>query len=274
MKTTLMIAALITTFFVGAKAQESLYGVTSDNAIFITSTTSSPTAISGPYTVSRVAIGQVLVGITEHPAGGVLYALGYDPAAKVSELYKIEGSGTSFRAIPVSGVLNNMDLGSADNVAMAFAKNNELRITDRNVNIYRMDMLTGSVTGTGTNGLSSTNNIQTGAGMTDAVAYTDQTYSLAAARQITNIYPAAVANDMQVYPNPTVNNAKIQLGKPATGNVDVQVVDLNGNIVKRFSYGQGNELLDIDLTNMPAGLYSLRVSGKDMAYHTLKIVKN
>jgi hypothetical protein len=40
------------------------------------------------------------------------------------------------------------------------------------------------------------------------------------------------------------------------------VVDLNGNIARTFSYAPGTYLLDVDLSRLPEGLYSVRVADR------------
>ncbi|MBC7554941.1 MAG: DUF4394 domain-containing protein, partial [Taibaiella sp.] len=77
--------------------------------------------------------------------------------------------------------------------------------------------------------------------------------------------PQALTNDVNagsnlvVYPNPVVSQTKITLPLPSKGAVNVNVVDFNGNVVRKYSYNAGSATLDLDMSRLPAGIYSVRV---------------
>ena len=81
------------------------------------------------------------------------------------------------------------------------------------------------------------------------------------------------ANGYQFYPNPVISTAKIILPVASVGEVTVDVIDLNGYIIRSFSYGPQSAQLDVDMSELPTGLYSVRVFGKGVAYHNIKVVK-
>ena len=157
MKNNLLRAGLVAAvlFSASAQAQTTLYGITSTNAIFTMSNPSTPSVISGPYAVSGVASGQALVGLDARPSNGALYALGYDSVAQMAELYIISASGTVYNATAVSGTLASMSLGATNNVAFDFVStiDSQIRVIGRNGNNYIMNATTGSVSATGTSGL-------------------------------------------------------------------------------------------------------------------------
>ncbi len=80
-------------------------------------------------------------------------------------------------------------------------------------------------------------------------------------------------NDLLVYPNPVVSSTRIALDQVPGSNVFVDIVDLNGVVNRTFQYSPGSYQLDVDMSNLPTGIYSVRVSGRDIGYHNLKIVK-
>ena len=82
-----------------------------------------------------------------------------------------------------------------------------------------------------------------------------------------------ISNNLLVYPNPVTGSTHIALPAPSVGNVYVNIVNLNGAVERRFSYAPGTSVLDVDMSQLPTGLYSVRVSGKDMNSYNLKVVK-
>lgn len=84
---------------------------------------------------------------------------------------------------------------------------------------------------------------------------------------------APVASSLLVYPNPVVSTTRIALDQVPGSNVYVDILDMNGVIERTFEYAPGSYQLDVDMSNMPQGLYSVRVSGRDIGYYNLKVVK-
>ena len=157
MKNKLLSAALVAGVLLSnsSQAQTTLYGITTANAIFTMSNPNTPSVISGPFSVSGVAAGQVLVGLDARPSNGALYALGYDSVTQMAELYMINASGSVYTATAVSGTLAGMNLGSTNNAAFDFVStaDNQIRVVGRNGNNYIMSAVTGSIMTTGTSGL-------------------------------------------------------------------------------------------------------------------------
>lgn len=160
-------------------AQTTLYGLTNGNAIFTMSNPNTPSAINGPYSVTGVASGQVLVSLDSRPSNGWLYALGYDSTMMMGELYRLTASGTTYTATAISGTMASIDLGSTTNASMDFVStmDNQIRIIGRNGNNYIMNADNGTVMSTGTSGLSfGSGDIHIGGGVMAATAYTNNFY--------------------------------------------------------------------------------------------------
>ena len=183
-----------------AQAQTTLYGVTTANEIFTISNVNAPGAINGPYAISGVASGQMLAALDARPGNGALYALGYDSVTQMAELYTISNSGTVYTANAVSGTLASMDLGSTSNAAFDFVStaDNEIRVVGRNGNNYLMNADNGTVTSTGTSGLS----------FAGGDLYSGLTSALAATAY-TNSYYGADATDEVGYD--AVNNVLVKM---------------------------------------------------------------
>ena len=81
-------------------------------------------------------------------------------------------------------------------------------------------------------------------------------------------------NDLQMYPNPLADNTHVILTAPSLGPVYVDVIDLNGNVVRSAQYPLGIYDLDVDMSRLPVGLYSLRVYEQGLGYHNLRVVKD
>ena len=80
-------------------------------------------------------------------------------------------------------------------------------------------------------------------------------------------------NDLQVYPNPVLDNTYIILTALPVSTVFVDVIDMNGNVARTYQYVAGTYKLDVDMSRLPTGLYSVRVHGKDVGFHNLTVVK-
>ncbi len=91
----------------------------------------------------------------------------------------------------------------------------------------------------------------------------------------TGVYAVAAngENALLVYPNPVTSSTRVVLPAPSIGAVSVTIIDMNGGIDRTFSYAPGTSTLDVDMTTLPAGLYSVRVFGAGFVNYNLKVVK-
>ncbi len=71
-------------------------------------------------------------------------------------------------------------------------------------------------------------------------------------------------NTLELYPNPTTNNAVLKYSLENSGNVIVDILDISGRRVAQI-YNDfqpaGTQALDLDLSNLVNGLYMVRVQG-------------
>jgi len=126
----------------------------------------------------------------------------------------------------------------------------------------------------------STLNTSTGttAGMR-SVGYGTPVKSMAVKKEYTGL-PLAVANvaagndDLLVYPNPVANRTRIELSEASTSTVYVDVIDLNGRVVRAYKFGTGTYQMDIDMSGMPNGLYSARVTQNGIVTNNVKLIKD
>ncbi len=165
---------------------QTIFGLTSSNQVFVMSNANAPSSISGPYSVSGVASGQTLTSLDFNPYNGTLYALGYDSIMMHAQLYTINTS--SWTASAVGSSVMSMNLGSAANVGFNFMSttNNMIRVVATNGNNYIVNAVDGSLSATGSSGISyATGDIHYGSAATiGATAFTNSFYGADATNEI------------------------------------------------------------------------------------------
>ena len=75
--------------------------------------------------------------------------------------------------------------------------------------------------------------------------------------------PVAVEKTVSIYPNPVVSQATAQFEADGTGNVNYQVYDLMGRLVKSQNLGrltEGMHEIEINVSDLGSGSYILRIS--------------
>ncbi|MBA3828844.1 MAG: DUF4394 domain-containing protein [Taibaiella sp.] len=87
-----------------------------------------------------------------------------------------------------------------------------------------------------------------------------------------NVY-ANTATTVFVYPNPVSSQARIVLSSPATSNVFVDVIDMNGRVARSYEYSVGSYQLDLDMSTVPVGLYNVRIQ-TNTTLQNVKVIKN
>lgn len=76
-----------------------------------------------------------------------------------------------------------------------------------------------------------------------------------------------------ITPNPARTSAALMLETGTTEPVTIYVVNMNGNIVKSYTYGAGNSSYGIDVGNLPAGLYSIQLQERGKSLQSIELVK-
>ncbi|MBK8926376.1 MAG: T9SS type A sorting domain-containing protein [Crocinitomicaceae bacterium] len=80
-------------------------------------------------------------------------------------------------------------------------------------------------------------------------------------------------NDLTAYPNPANQVVNIPLGQ-CEGNISVAVVDITGKIVSTQNITMNNAMLTIDVTSLPTGMYTLKLTMEDGSSKDVQIVVN
>lgn len=84
--------------------------------------------------------------------------------------------------------------------------------------------------------------------------------------------PYAQVNGVIFYPNPVASQARILLPAPSAATVKVEVISLQGTLMRSFHYAPGGNALDVDMSPLATGIYNVRViDGRNIT--NMKIVK-
>lgn len=224
---------------------QAIYSISSDNQVYVAA--NADAAAQGPYNVYGMHGTQILTAINMAP-DGTLYALGYDYASGLGQLYYVNNMNSGYSVDPVGDAAPGLNL-TQDNAISSFAfipaLTNAIKLTDEHNNSYIINSDDGTIVSIGNELV----NEQTG-----------------------NI--PGTNNDLIIYPNPVTSNARILLPAAATSNVFVDVIDMNGRVMRSFEFGKGTFQLDMDMSALPIGLYSVRVAQAGMPLENLKVVKN
>ncbi len=78
--------------------------------------------------------------------------------------------------------------------------------------------------------------------------------------------------EMNVFPNPTTNNAILKIGDFSTENLSYQLVDVTGKIISNNRIS--NSETQINMENLNATLYFLKVTNQNTTIKTFKVIKN
>ncbi|MCB0840753.1 MAG: T9SS type A sorting domain-containing protein, partial [Bacteroidetes bacterium] len=86
---------------------------------------------------------------------------------------------------------------------------------------------------------------------------------------------AETTQDMKIYPNPAQTKFNLELEGLSAGELIINLYNLNGELVKQHSVQTlgGTHTETINLLDLPAGMYIVRVRNGDMI-RTEKVVKD
>ncbi len=105
-----------------------------------------------------------------------------------------------------------------------------------------------------------------GAGMVNGISVEDFTDNLSGmgdcALSVDVAEQKLTAADFQVYPNPATDRAFIDLTNLSSSVTDLNVsmVNTTGQVIRRQSFPNAAGLVDLDVTNLPAGIYFLKIT--------------
>lgn len=85
--------------------------------------------------------------------------------------------------------------------------------------------------------------------------------------------PQSFANGMlTAYPNPVSHTLTVNLSNLQEANGTISIISIDGRLVKTVPSGQ-NEIINIDMSTLPKGLYLLRYQSVNGKIEAIKIVK-
>ncbi|WP_338763619.1 GEVED domain-containing protein [Bernardetia sp. ABR2-2B] len=83
-----------------------------------------------------------------------------------------------------------------------------------------------------------------------------------------------VVNEFKIYPNPTVQSAKLQLSVVEAQNVVVRMFDAQGKVVSlQTIHVNGSKEISLPTNRLKTGLYVVEITGKDFRF-TERVIKN
>jgi len=233
--------------------------------------------------VSGIQPGQTLVAIARQPSTGVLYGLGYSASEQTANLYTLNerrGSATAVRHNGIYGVRLRVDRG----VRMGFpADDRTLIVADGEGNNYSFNADNGAVE-TAEAFISPPvqsypgDGIQTIADGTlrvNGVIRNDASYpeaSLTGSRSSEHGFSGPGTRAV-LYPNPATSQTRLALGGIAQAPVTVELVDMNGRLAQRTVYPAGREVLLLDVSGIPAGIYAARVFEGGLMTMSVELVR-
>lgn len=77
---------------------------------------------------------------------------------------------------------------------------------------------------------------------------------------------------VSIYPNPTTGKFHITSSRSQIPNYKIEIVDYLGNVVAKFNQEPGTRNPELDISNLPAGIYLIRIN-IDNELNTSKIIK-
>ena len=99
----------------------------------------------------------------------------------------------------------------------------------------------------------------------------DGSYRLSLVRLVTR--QDGNKQDFLLYPNPAISNVNIALNEAAAEDMQVQVINQMGQIVGTTRLIKGMQLIKLDISKLPKGIYSVKITGNEVL-QIKKLVKD
>lgn len=178
--------ALVSTLSAISSKAETIFGLTSSSQVFIMANASSPSSITGPYSVTGMASGESLIALDFNQANGTLYALAYDSIMMKGRMYIINTTTWSASAVGSAAVSMNLDNGKNTGFDFMATTSNMVRVVASNGNNYVLNAADGSINATGSSSISyAPSDIHFGsAANIGATAYTNSFYGADATTEV------------------------------------------------------------------------------------------
>jgi Secretion system C-terminal sorting domain len=112
-------------------------------------------------------------------------------------------------------------------------------------------------------------------GETQIILTATDIYGASTEQLITVIVNQSEVMELNIFPNPVVNNINIKWENRWIGDVTVEIVSINGNTVRTYEVKevQFTKYSEFDLSNLTSGVYFIRVSGKEGTSSVVKFIK-
>ncbi len=104
------------------------------------------------------------------------------------------------------------------------------------------------------------------------ISVTESGNSLTYSSQATAIEVNKILSQISIYPNPADDNITVELSDEVTGNMEVSIVNLMGQQLSEL-HKTGNKRFSADISNLPSGVYFIRVNGDAINSTTSKFIK-
>ena len=240
--------------------------------------------------VRGMVAGQTLVAVGLQPTTNVLYAFGYNPVTGTGSVYTLNQryfSATLVRANGIrlpnlaSGILRMDFLGTADG-----STPNMLRLADGHGNYYLIDAQQAAlVSGSERQSIPVYSHRYSGATFLPDGTIRNNGIPSADARQD---FPNTTANStehdygmtgnasqgsVQIYPNPASYQTRVVLASASEGPVVAELLDMNGRLASRTVFPAGRQVLNLDVSRVPIGVYAVRIFENGMLIHQLRLVR-
>ena len=128
-----------------------------------------------------------------------------------------------------------------------------------------LDELSGAVSDLGA--------IQTDATLIDIAIATDAAPASAQARSSAASSLALQGNEAIVFPNPAQTTTQLLFAEAPARDIMVVIIDMNGRVMRQYSYPAGQQIISMDLSPLRGGLYSIRVLEHGQPRYALKLLK-
>lgn len=97
-----------------------------------------------------------------------------------------------------------------------------------------------------------------------------ETFALYREAQVAE-YP--VTEIVSVYPDPARTASSVLLAEQAINSVTLYVVNLNGTVVRTYTYDGGQQQLNFDVSDLQDGVYNIQVQEQGKSMQSVKLLK-
>jgi PKD repeat protein len=70
-------------------------------------------------------------------------------------------------------------------------------------------------------------------------------------------------NSLQLYPNPAFENVNLSVELTEVMNTQMRIIDVNGKVISKQTFNQKNIYIQIDLSNIPSGVYYIEFGSEN-----------